>query len=415
VVAVTPSPPSSGYVEANLDGNSIEHVLGASSGEISYEIIDPAKVKDNNRYRITFKDTIFLNQQGLAGYDTATTQSYSLINITNDDFHDTLLRDVSSLPISDGPIVDGIQLSFNNVEGLGFNQNFSYWSRDSLWTFDVGRYYTFNVVGSMLPYDYRVIFMDEKSDSSIDVCMRYLPNGTTCWPGFLHPAKEINFKVERQVSLTGVDSIDWEKIPVGFIDVIPFGDSDGYFNADGDRESDWIVFMDHINNNGNPTPSWRFLLNLMPNNEDLIYSYPQPGDTAYIVIDKPFLSTDVYEFTTNASLIDKEQFQSDLDKIKVVPNPYFAASAFEGQNTFNSGRGPREIQFRYLPSNCTIRIYTISGELVRTIKHSSPIESGTGKWDLLTNDNLSAAFGVYVYHVDAGGLGEKVGKLAIVK
>ena len=415
VVAVTPSPPSSGYVEANLDGNSIEHVLGASSGEISYEIIDPAKVKDNNRYRITFKDTIFLNQQGLAGYDTATTQSYSLINVTNDDSHDTLLRDVSSLPISDGPIVDGIQLSFNNVEGLGFNQNLSYWSRDSLWTFDVGRYYTFNVVGSMLPYDYRIIFMDEKSDSSIDVCMRYLPNGTTCWPGFLHPAKEINFKVERQVSLTGVDSIDWEKIPVGFIDVIPFGDSDGYFNADGDRESDWIVFMDHTNNNGNPTPSWRFLLNLMPNNEDLIYSYPQPGDTAYIVIDKPFLSTDVYEFTTNASSIDKEQFQSDLDKIKVVPNPYFAASAFEGQNTFNSGRGPREIQFRYLPSNCTIRIYTISGELVRTIKHSSPIESGTGKWDLLTNDNLSAAFGVYVYHVDAGGLGEKVGKLAIVK
>ena len=245
--------------------------------------------------------------------------------------------------------------------------------------------------------------------------MRYLPNGTTCWPGFLHPAKEINFKVERQVSLTGEDSIDWEKIPVGFIDVIPFGDSDGYFNADGERESDWIVFMDHTNGNGNPTPSWRFLLNLMPNNEDLIYSYPQPGDTAHIVIDKPFLSTDVYEFTTNASLIDKEQFQSDLDKIKVVPNPYFAASAFEGQNTFNSGRGPREIQFRYLPSNCTIRIYTISGELVRTIKHSSPIESGTGKWDLLTNDNLSAAFGVYVYHVDAGGLGEKVGKLAIVK
>ena len=98
-----------------------------------------------------------------------------------------------------------------------------------------------------------------------------------------------------------------------------------------------------------------------------------------------------------------------------MPNPYFAASAFVGKNTFNSGRGPREIKFRYLPSNFTIRIYTISGELVRTIKHSSPIESGTGKWDLLTNDNLSAAFGVYVYHVDAGGLGEKVGKLAIVK
>ena len=104
-----------------------------------------------------------------------------------------------------------------------------------------------------------------------------------------------------------------------------------------------------------------------------------------------------------------------MDRIKVVPNPYFAASAFEGQNTFNSGRGPREIQFRYLPSECTIRIYSISGELVKTIHHSSPLESGTGRWDLLTEDNLSAAFGMYIYHVEAPNIGEKIGKLAIVK
>ena len=104
-----------------------------------------------------------------------------------------------------------------------------------------------------------------------------------------------------------------------------------------------------------------------------------------------------------------------MDKIKVVPNPYFAASAFEGQNTFNSGRGPREVQFRNLPSECTVRIYSISGELVRTIQHSSSLASGTGKWDLLTKDNLSAAYGMYVYHIDAPGIGEKIGKLAIVK
>ena len=104
-----------------------------------------------------------------------------------------------------------------------------------------------------------------------------------------------------------------------------------------------------------------------------------------------------------------------MDKIKVVPNPYFAASAFETQNTFNTGRGPREIQFRYLPNECIIRIYTISGELVRTINHSSTIESGTGRWDLLTKDNLAASYGVYVYHIEAKNIGEKIGKVAIVK
>ena len=43
------------------------------------------------------------------------------------------------------------------------------------------------------------------------------------------------------------------------------------------------------------------------------------------------------------------------------------------------------------------------------------MESGTGRWDLLTDDNLSASYGVYVYHVEADNIGEKIGKVAIVK
>ena len=99
----------------------------------------------------------------------------------------------------------------------------------------------------------------------------------------------------------------------------------------------------------------------------------------------------------------------------MVPNPYYATNTFEGQNTFTSGRGPREIQFRFLPQECKIRIYTISGELVKEIHHQSSINNGTGKWDLLTKDNLTASYGVYIYHIEANGIGEKIGKLAIVK
>ena len=378
------------------------------------DIVDPSAVRDKHTYQITFEDTLYPNQQGLAGYDTVTTKSYYLVDLTDEQSPDTLVDNSYSIPVSDADVVDGFRLSFNNVDGLGFNASLSGWSRDSLWTFDVARYYTFNVVGSMLPYDYRIIFTEEQSDSSIEICMRTFTE-TVCWPGFAHSAKAVNFKVERQISLTGDDSVDWEKIPVGFIDVIPFGDPDGYFNADGNRESDWIVFMDHEDASGNPAPSWRFNLNLLPYDEERIYSEPQPGDTAYIKVDKPFLQNDIYEFTTVASYIDLVTAEDDLDRIKVVPNPYFAATAFEGQNTFNSGRGPREIQFRYLPSKCTIRIYTISGELVKTIDHTSPMESGTGRWDLLTDDNLSASYGVYVYHIEADNIGEKIGKVAIVK
>ena len=56
--------------------------------------------------------------------------------------------------------------------------------------------------------------------------------------------------------------------------------------------------MDHQNDEGNPVPSWRFLLNLMPSDDTRIYSEPRAGDTAYVVVDKPFLRNDIYEFTT---------------------------------------------------------------------------------------------------------------------
>lgn len=99
----------------------------------------------------------------------------------------------------------------------------------------------------------------------------------------------------------------------------------------------------------------------------------------------------------------------------MVPNPYIATNIFEPQNTYSSGRGERRIYFRNLPQECTIRIFTISGELVKKITHYDSIDNGSETWDLLTKDNLAAAYGVYVYHVDAPGVGEHVGKFALIK
>ena len=414
VVEVIPSPPAAGFTDAAFLGDTIDHIAGTSSGKVFLEIVDPYLVRDSHTYQVTFEDTLRPNQQGLAGYDTITTKSYNLIDVTDEYNPDTLIHSSRSFPESDGDVIDGFRLTMKNIESLEYNPSLSSWNTDSVWTFDVARYYTFNVIGSKLPYNYRIIFAEGIVDTSIDICMRIF-SGSNCYPGFLQPAKPVNFTVQRQVSLTGDDSIDWAPIPFGFIDVIPFGGPDSVFNADGGRESDWIVFMDHQDDMGNPLPSWRFLLNLMPDDSTRIYDQPRAGDTAFVVVDKPFLKEDVYQFTTYAPFVDREKALHDMDKIKVVPNPYFAASAFEGQNTFNSGRGPREVQFRNLPSECTVRIYSISGELVRTIQHSSSLASGTGKWDLLTKDNLSAAYGMYVYHIDAPGIGEKIGKLAIVK
>ena len=142
---------------------------------------------------------------------------------------------------------------------------------------------------------------------------------------------------------------------------------------------------------------------------------PQPGDTVRIFLNKPFLSVDEYEFTMKNSVISQEKAKGGLKNIRVVPNPYIAAETWEPRNTYSSGRGPREIHFINLPSKCTIRIFNISGALVRKLEHSAQNENGTEIWDVLSGEKFEIAYGIYVYHVEAPGIGNKTGTFAIIK
>lgn len=104
-----------------------------------------------------------------------------------------------------------------------------------------------------------------------------------------------------------------------------------------------------------------------------------------------------------------------LDDIAVVPNPYIATSLFDSPvnpNAMGTYSG-RRIMFINLPPKCSIRIYTVTGELVQTIEHDA--NSGDESWDLLNYDGLNVASGTYLYHVEAPGVGEKIGRLSIIK
>ena len=98
-----------------------------------------------------------------------------------------------------------------------------------------------------------------------------------------------------------------------------------------------------------------------------------------------------------------------------MPNPYVASAQWELKNPYNSGRGPRSLHFTHLPSKCTIRIFTVNGELVIELQHDSPFSDGTADWNMLSKDNLSISYGVYVFQVDAPGVGSKIGKFAVIK
>ncbi|MCK4404024.1 MAG: T9SS type A sorting domain-containing protein [candidate division Zixibacteria bacterium] len=112
------------------------------------------------------------------------------------------------------------------------------------------------------------------------------------------------------------------------------------------------------------------------------------------------------EFVYTAGGVDAQTAKEELSEIKVVPNPYIAHALWE------TTEGIRKIQFTHLPNECTIRIYTLAGDLVKVIEHNNG--TGTEDWDLLNKNQQGIVPGVYFYHVDSK-YGEKLGKFAVIK
>ncbi|MDT3696675.1 MAG: hypothetical protein ROY99_09815 [Ignavibacterium sp.] len=140
---------------------------------------------------------------------------------------------------------------------------------------------------------------------------------------------------------------------------------------------------------------------------------PKSGDVFQIKTKKPFESGDTYIFETKKVKENKELQKQSLDNIYVVPNPYVAYGLSENPGRTLTKRGEREIQFRNLPPRCTIRIYTITGELVDTIEKDDL--TSMASWDLLSSEGMRIAYGVYIFHVDIPGVGEKIGRFAVIK
>ena len=152
---------------------------------------------------------------------------------------------------------------------------------------------------------------------------------------------------------------------------------------------------------------------------------PSPGDVFQVVTEKPFrgsfgdsldpLLGDIYQFTTVGATTNLQVAKSELDRVAVVPNPYVASATWEPKNLFSTGRGARMVEFIHLPRECTIRIYTVSGYLVETLHHNKNINDGSEFWNLRSKDGRDIAYGLYIYHIDAPGVGEIIGKFAVIK
>ena len=94
----------------------------------------------------------------------------------------------------------------------------------------------------------------------------------------------------------------------------------------------------------------------------------------------------------------KETAVSAMDKVNVVPNPYYARSSYE------TGQLDNCVKFINLPKNCTIKIYTLNGTLIRTFKKDNT--DSFVDWDLKNSANIPVASGVYLIHITDNQTGD---------
>ncbi len=117
-------------------------------------------------------------------------------------------------------------------------------------------------------------------------------------------------------------------------------------------------------------------------------------------------------------------------EVLVFPNPYKGAAIWDG-----SRDREKYIWFANLPPRATIRIFTLAGDLVRTLEFDGAtydardiqgldtsaekivaMPGGICAWDLITEEDQAAATGLYIFSVLNADTGEQqVGKFLVIR
>ncbi|HUL43674.1 MAG TPA: hypothetical protein VLY03_04900 [Bacteroidota bacterium] len=382
---VVPRAPAAGYIAPKLGDY---FASGPATGSVSVNILDPDSLRDGHSFKLSFQDsTAFHNNPD---------PYYQLVDLTNGD---TVipLRQIRAIP-EVTPVTAGYAVNITNDSIVAIDQDKSGWIKGNS-----------NVIvqigfDSRYAPAYQARRVNYPADFDFEITIP--GQGDTSFPAssFSGPIDSTDIIVHN---LT-------EDIPhMQFI--FRDNNNDGLFNA-GDAV--FIVCGDSAGKRATDFPtakkSWSVTFikdTLIP---DAQQRPPQPGDIFRVIVKKPFRTNEYVQFKTTKPRIDASKANSDISKVAVVPNPYVGAASWEPPPT-SVGRGDRRIFFIHLPKQCTIRIYTISGHLVQTITHSGTIDDGQEPWNLISKDGMDIAFGVYVFQIDAPGVGTYVDKFAILK
>lgn len=118
-----------------------------------------------------------------------------------------------------------------------------------------------------------------------------------------------------------------------------------------------------------------------------------------------------------------EALSGEFKQVYVYPNPYridqnYRQRGFEGlTEEFLPDDKVRSIHFGNLPPKCTIRIFSIDGDLIRELTHDvAPGDptSSHNEWDLITRNRQIVVSGLYYWSVEFPDGSTQIGKLVIL-
>ena len=470
-----PNAPAAGYVpppEMSVDNYLIEQVSGHATGNIVIQPIDPLKVPDNIVYEISFDDSTYIpktrSRKSFSVQSSATFQEEFVVpedsvwinfsrnywvpgtvTIQKDgrsDFIEGVDFRVNYLfgnlkilpsgalqpgdhctvtyqyyPVFRSPYVHGEDFTpyFDGLRILVYDDPLQIDHEKSTWTSGDCNFksqVSLYTNGKIVPYDYEIRFKGKiGEDISTDAM------GRVTAPFEIH-----NVITDEPTRFVVLDKDHNSKWSAGDPIILLLGQS-GFtptFQVILTKPDSLFIDSTFV---GIQYVSVDTVIGGVPTTiqvPDSVFSYdttrvqinePENGDVFFIHTLKPFTKDDRYRFISQAARVDEQKAQKELDKIAVVPNPYVVTAVWEPENFFLSGRGTQKIDFIHLPKKCTIKIFTLRGYLVDTIEHDSPITDGAESWDLKSKDGMRIAYGIYIYHVDAPGIGTKIGKFAIIQ
>ncbi len=125
-------------------------------------------------------------------------------------------------------------------------------------------------------------------------------------------------------------------------------------------------------------------------------------------------------FQYTVPLSDAQEAEGYLEEeVYVVPNPATAESMdpWKLEPNMDDPTGIK-VEFRNLPAcRSTIRIYSLSGDLVETLYHDGSEGRGTQMWDLVSRNGQNVTSGVYLFAVepDDEKFNRTIGKFVVIR